>query len=106
DSPSRRAEGSAFRGRGKTMLARQSVRFTIAVLGVIACCYAFWNSGREGLSTLLFSYASKANQLDAADRAVALSPSNPEAHYVRAGLLANKDESAEANKEFEHAVAL
>ena len=58
------------------MLARQSVRLTIAVLGLLVCLYAFWSSAREGFSSLLFSYASRANQLDAADRAVYLNPSN------------------------------
>ena len=88
------------------MFARQTVRLTIAVLGLIACSYAFWNSGREGLSTLLFSFASRANQLDAADRAVYLNQSNPDAHYVRARLLSDRGERDEAIKDYERAVAL
>jgi hypothetical protein len=84
----------------------QRVRLTIVILGLIACFGGIWNAGREGLATLLFSYAATMNQADASDKAVRLSPSNSDAHYVRASLLADTGEIAEATKEYERAVAL
>lgn len=88
------------------MLTSQSVRLTIALLGLLLCLYAFWSSARDGFSTLLSSYASRANQLDAADRAVYLNPSDPDAHYVRGRLLSDKGDLDEAINEYEHAAAL
>ncbi len=55
---------------------------------------------------MIASYGSTTNRLDAADEAVALSPSDPEAHYVRAALLADAGRLAEAIKEYQQAVAL
>jgi Flp pilus assembly protein TadD len=82
------------------------VRVALALLGAAACLLGMWSAGREGLSRLFASYGSTTNQLEAAERAVALSPSDPEAHYVRASLLADAGELAEAVKEYERAVAL
>ncbi len=79
------------------------MRLVIVILGLTACVWAAWNSGREGLSEVFFTYAATSNQLDAADQAVRLSPSNADAHYVRAGLLAKADQWSEATKEYERA---
>lgn len=81
-------------------------RLMIVILGLFACVWGVWNSGREGLSQLLTAYGAAANRLDAADRAVQLGASIPEAHYVRAGLLADAGARAEALEEYERAVAL
>jgi hypothetical protein len=82
------------------------VRLVIVILGLAACFWGTWNSGREGLSALFSTYAATSNQLDAADESVHLSPSNAEAHYVRASLLAKADQSSEAIKEYERAASL
>lgn len=81
-------------------------RLIIVILGLLACFWEIWSSGREGISTALFSYASATNQIDAAENAIRLSPSSPSAHYVRAGLLSNAGQSTEALAEYERAVAL
>jgi Flp pilus assembly protein TadD len=75
-------------------------------LGLIACGWGILDAGREGLATVLSSYAATMNQLEVADKAVQLSPSNSEAHYIRARLLADTGASAEAIGEYERAVAL
>ena len=81
-------------------------RLIIVILGLVACVWEIWSSGQEGISTLLFTYASTTNQIDAAENAIRLSPSSPAARYVRAGLLSNAGRSAEAIEEYERAVAL
>lgn len=81
-------------------------RSAALVLGLLACFWGMWSSGREGLSQLLAGYSLMTDRLEDADRAVKLNPTIPEAHYVRASLLHNRDELAEAVKEFERAVAL
>ncbi len=85
---------------------RRKASLALALFGVLACFWGMWKSGREGLAFVFSSYGSMTNQLDAADKAVRLSPALPDAHYIRAGLLADKGELAEAIKEYEQAVAL
>lgn len=83
-----------------------SARLAILVIGLLACFWGMWNSGREGLAQLFAGYGLMTDRLEEAERAVRLGPAIPEAHYVRASLLKNRDELAEAVKEFEQAVAL
>jgi len=90
------------RGKPHVYMARSAA----LVLGLLACFWGMWSSGREGLSQLLAGYSLMTDRLEDADRAVKLNPTIPEAHYVRASLLHNRDELAEAVKEFERAVAL
>ena len=82
------------------------MHYAVLILGLILCASGIWSSGREGLSILINSYASATNQLDAADRSVRLSPSSPEAHYLRASLLSQKQSGAEAVRAYEQAAAL
>lgn len=89
-----------------TTHGRQGTHYAIFILGLLTCCWAIWNSGREGISTLLSSYASTINQLEAADKAARLSPSSSDAHYVRARLLSQRDQLAEAIKAYERAASL
>ncbi|MGA9994391.1 MAG: tetratricopeptide repeat protein, partial [Pyrinomonadaceae bacterium] len=70
---------------------------------------AIWFTGRLGFSRLLTQYGARATQgglLEALDEAVALTPSDAEAHYVRGAILANRGELGEAIKEYEKAAAL
>jgi Tetratricopeptide repeat len=78
----------------------------VLTLGLIACGWGILDAGREGLAAVLSSYAATMNQLVVADKAVQLSPSNSEAHYIRARLLDDTGASAEAIGEYERAVAL
>jgi len=63
-------------------------------------------ASRAGFASLLSSYADNANQIAAADAAVSLSPSHPDAHYVRAALLEEKDDLAAAIEEYTQAARL
>src|ERR1700730_16197572 len=81
-------------------------RLTIVSLGVMACLWGAWVSAAEGLSQLLAGHGAMMERLDEAAQAVRLSPTNPEAHYVRATLLSTQEDLSEATEEFEQAVAL
>jgi hypothetical protein len=81
-------------------------RLIIVVIGCLACVWGVWSSGREGLSQLLASYGAAAKRLDAADYAVQLGRLIPEAHYVRARLLAETGALGSSLEEYERAVAL
>jgi tetratricopeptide (TPR) repeat protein len=83
-----------------------ALRLAVVVFGLLACVWGVWTSGREGLSQLFAGYSLLTDQLEKADEAVRLSPTLPEAHYVRATLLYNRDEMTEAIGEYELAVAL
>jgi Tfp pilus assembly protein PilF len=85
---------------------RGVARSGVAVLGLLACFWGMWSSGREGLSQMLAGYGLLTNRLDAAQEAVALGPATPEAHYARASLLFDQGELAEAVQEYERAAAL
>ena len=84
----------------------RAVRLAITVLGIIACVAGMWSAWIAGASRTLTNYGLLTNSFDAADRAVQLSPSDPEAHSTRAALLANKSDFSEASRESERAVAL
>jgi hypothetical protein len=58
-----------------------------------------------GLSRRTASYASAKNLLPAADEAVRLSPTDPEAHYLRASMLTSIGETSEGVREYEQAVS-
>jgi tetratricopeptide (TPR) repeat protein len=81
-------------------------RLVLLAIGLLACVWGLWSSGREGLSQLLAGNSLMSNQLEGADRAVRINPELPEAHYVRATLLYDRNELGEAIKEYERAVAL
>lgn len=81
-------------------------RLALACLGVLVCSWGIWNSGRAGLSQTLASYGLATGQQVMAEQAVRLGPAIPETHYVRASLLFNRGELAEAISEYERAVAL
>jgi Tfp pilus assembly protein PilF len=81
-------------------------RLAILVLGLSACFWGIWSSGREGLSQLFAGNGLLTNRLEETDWAIKLNPATAEAHYARASLLYNQDELAEAIKEYERAVAL
>jgi hypothetical protein len=88
------------------ILPRFAFRLALACLGILACSWGIWNSGRAGLSQTLASYGLASSQPEMADQAVRFGPANPEAHYVKASLLFNRGELAEAVAEYERAVAL
>lgn len=82
------------------------MHYAVLILGLLICGWGIWSSGREGLSAIVTSYASATNQIEAADRAVRLSPSSSEAHYLRASLLSHKELRTEAVRAHEQAATL
>jgi hypothetical protein len=77
-----------------------------AVLALLLCALAALTSARAGASRLFSEYGSAADSLTGAERAIAFSPADPEAHYAYALRLADSDRAAEAVVEFERAATL
>jgi len=104
------ASTSAFSGSqsdsGRVVALRRGARLSVTLLGLLLIGWGLWTCGRAGLAQLLASYAVATRQLDIADKATRVGPTVPETHYVRAALLADAGEWAEAAKEYERAVAL
>jgi Tfp pilus assembly protein PilF len=67
---------------------------------------AIWSVGRDGLVSLLTTYAAKTNQIAVANTAISLSRTDPDAEYVRAAILAAKGELPTAVEAFSQAVTL
>ena len=80
-------------------------RLLIVSLGLLAAFWGIWTSGREGLSQFLANHSLTTGRIQQADQAVGLSPALAEGHSARAGLLYNREEFAEASKEYEQAVS-
>jgi len=97
---------SADSNQSASHSAPPASRYVVLALGLMVCAWGIWSSGREGLSTLITSYASTTNQLETVDRASRLSPSSSEAHYLRARLFSEKEQRVEAVKALEQAAAL
>jgi tetratricopeptide (TPR) repeat protein len=67
---------------------------------------AIWSAGRDGLVSLLTTYAAKTNQIAVANAAISLSRTDPDADYVRAAILESKGELPTAVAAFSQAVTL
>ena len=89
------------------MPVRQNVRrFVIASVGLLACASGIWAAGRAGFSNLLYQEGIKSGRPGLVSKAVAITPSDPQAHYTQAWTLAREGQIAGATNEFEKAVAL
>ena len=82
------------------------MRIVIGVLAIVACLFLMQASARFGFSRLLARYALIADSVPAADEAVRLSPSDPDAHRTRAVVLTRQRQYAEAVKSLESATTL
>ncbi|MDT5062873.1 MAG: hypothetical protein QOH63_3332 [Acidobacteriota bacterium] len=82
------------------------IRTVLALLGLVFCLFCLRLAGRAGFSRLDSTYAAEAGQLSAADAATLLTPSDPEAHLVRAALLKADNRLDEAIREYCRAAAL
>ncbi|HEY2961125.1 MAG TPA: tetratricopeptide repeat protein [Pyrinomonadaceae bacterium] len=71
-------------------------RTVFAFLAIALCLLLMQAAARTGFSRLLTRYAVAFNSLPAADQAVQLTPSDPEAHRARATVLNRLRRSAEA----------
>jgi tetratricopeptide (TPR) repeat protein len=77
-----------------------------SILGIGLCLLLIQTAARFGFSRMHARYASLGNYLPAADEAVRLSPSDPEAHRTRAAVLNGLQMPAEAAKSLETASSL
>ena len=82
------------------------IRTTVAILAVASCLYLIQASARIGFSRLLSRYALISNSTAAADAAIAISPSDPDAHHARATVFTRLRNPAEAVKSLEAATSL
>jgi tetratricopeptide (TPR) repeat protein len=79
------------------------MRVATSILAIGLCLFLIQASARFGMSRIFARYAALTNSIDAADAAVELSSSDPEAHRARAAVVKNPDEAA---KSLERATAL
>jgi hypothetical protein len=79
-------------------------RIIIAIVASAGCCWAIWQSARSGLARTLGETALITSQVDTADRAVKLSPTDAEPHCVRGVLLERAEDYPQAQLEVERAV--
>jgi hypothetical protein len=77
---------------------------TVVLVGIFALL--IWTGARVGFASLLTAYAAKSNLIDAANKAVTLSPGDPDAHLVRGSLLEANNDPASAVAEYERAASL
>jgi tetratricopeptide (TPR) repeat protein len=81
-------------------------RVAVAILFIATCLFLIQLTARIGFSRLLTTYALTANSVPAADQAVRLSASDPEAHRARATVLNRLGMHAEAANSLETATRL
>lgn len=82
------------------------LRAAIALASAALFMWCAWASLRAGASRMVSDYAVRVGSAEAADAAVALAPSDPEARYAKAGLLADRGEHAASAREYEEALRL
>lgn len=82
------------------------IRFIVAILAIAFCFFIIQASARFGFSRLLGRFATTANYLPAADEAVRITPSDPEAHRARARVFSRQQKPVEASKALESAANL
>jgi tetratricopeptide (TPR) repeat protein len=86
----------------------QSAVVTLAVKAgvLVGLAWLAWSAGRAGAGKFLTAYAVNTNLIAAADMAIRISPSDADAHLVRAELLATGNEFEQAVAECERAASL
>ncbi len=82
------------------------IRAAVAIVAIAFCLFLIQATARIGFSRLLSRYALIANSVPAADEAVRLSPSDPDAHRTRATVLNRLQMTAEATRSLESATSL
>ena len=82
------------------------MRTIIGIFAILVCLFLMQVTARIGFSRLLSRYALVANSIPAADEAVRLTPSDPDAHRARAAVLNHLQMTAEASKSLESATSL
>jgi tetratricopeptide (TPR) repeat protein len=82
------------------------MRIAAGVVAVLLCLFLMQAAARFGFSRLLSRYALIANSIPAADQAVRLTPSDPDAHRARAAVWNRLQMPGEAVKSLEAATSL
>jgi tetratricopeptide (TPR) repeat protein len=82
------------------------VRIILRIVAIVVCLFLIQAAARFGLARMFTRYALVAGSLPAADTAVRVAPSDPEAHRARATVLNNLQHPSEAANSLAAAVAL
>jgi len=82
------------------------MQVALRILGILLCLFFIQAAARFGLSRMFTRYALITNSIPAADEAVRISPSDPEAHRARAMVFISQQMPAEAVNSFETATRL
>ncbi|MCM3873326.1 MAG: carbohydrate binding domain-containing protein [Pyrinomonadaceae bacterium] len=88
------------------LLSQRVPRVGLLLSIALACVLVFWVAANVGFSRLLGRYAAITRDLGAAQRAVSLSPSDPETHRIRAAVLHQLKGLPQAAVELELAISL
>ncbi len=91
---------------GKHSAARIALLIARGPVVLLILFLAIWSVGRDGLVSLLTTYAAKTNQIAVANAAISLSRTDPDADYVQAAILEAKGELPAAAEAFSQAVTL
>lgn len=89
-----------------SFLGRASVRFSLAVLGCMACCWLLVGSAKSGIARFLTDYGVRAELAAPAEMAEALNPDDPETYRARALLHESAGDQIAAARKLEQAIAL
>ena len=81
-------------------------RVAFALLAIAVCLLLMREAARIGFSRLLTRYALVSNSLPAADQALQLTPTDPDAHRARATVLKRLGRTAEAQTSLQFATGL
>jgi len=82
------------------------LRLALALVGLLACYGLSVRAATVGIARLLLTMSIAQSRVEPADRAVRLTPKDPEAHYTRALALVNLQRLNEAVAEFKQATEL
>lgn len=88
------------------LLAKRAPQFVLLLAIVLVCVQVFRISARAGFARFLGKYALIAGDLAVAERAVSLSPSDPETHRIKATVFYMLKGLPQAAAELELAVSL
>lgn len=82
------------------------MRAAVALALSVFFVWCGWTAVRAGSSRVVSDYAGRVRSREAADAAVGLAPSDPEAHYARGNVLADSGDYAGAVPAYEEALRL
>lgn len=87
------------------MLHKMSCALGYGTLAIFLLALS-WNESRQSLAAFLTAYAASTNHIESVNSAVRLNDKDPEAYYLRASLLDQRDETRLAQTDYLKAVSL